>query len=634
MSHQTNNILNFENIINFSILGLKKSPIFQIYKGRQWNQKYNEDNLFCYFVDPKDFVISQVDSIRLDETEEFLKICSKGDNSLTFKDSLSQKEYKKNKKENLHKKHKKVNKSFKKELRKNNNDNLKKNESKNTLIRPVLFEEDLNPVKNEIQKDENKEKKLYPGINFIPTINFPCNNYINIDFSKKINNFYGNNNLIFPNPLKSEKIVYNTLLSNTNTLIMDKPKIIETKPVNTFNIFKNSKNIISLFDEKIKTTPTFITETGTMNNPTTVEFKTSQMKCVNNRKGRKSKNSKKNYNESKHTKFSEDNMMRKIKNKIIESSRLLANKLLEQELKEINDKHYFNCREFRKIKGSFSQELNIKFNLYFYFMTIKDIFSLELSHKYTALENHSNKELIDYIFSDESKDYFTKTKSILDMPFHKYYHNIFLNEEKNWKETYGIEKEDNTYQIDSVLKNLEEKPDENEKNNEKYSQKINYLAHHYEDFFLGKKTRNVELGNKKEECIKSILETTLPAQYEFYMNQLKMYKELYVKQSGPFKEPKIKSPFILTHFNNYKKDNLLINEKSDNNVFDNETIKEGNEIDLLVKKTINNENENKLNNNEINLLTNNENKNEFCGKKRKFSCKRIDSNESETKAGI
>jgi hypothetical protein len=327
-------------------------------------------------------------------------------------------------------------------------------------------------------------------------------------------------------------------------------------------------------------------------------------------------------------------MMRKIKNKIIESSRLLANKLFIEELKDVKEKHYFNCKEFRKIKGSFSQELNIKFNLYFYFMTIKDIFSLELSHKYTALENHSNKELIDYIFSDESKDNFNKTKSILDMPFHKYYHNIFLNEEKNWKETYGIEKEDNTYQIDSVLKNLEEKPDENEKNNEKYSQKINYLAHHYEDFFLGKKTRNVELGNKKEECIKSILETTLPEQYEYYMNQLKIFKDLYEKQSGPFKEPKIKSPFILTHFNNYKKDNLLINEKSNNSVFDIETIKEGNENEFLAKKIINNENENKLNDNEINILSNNENKNEFCGKKRKFSCKRIDSNESETKAGI
>ena len=130
MSHQTNNILNFENIINFSILGLKKSPIFQIYKGLQWNQKNNEDNLFCYFVDPKDFVISQVDSIRLNEIEVILKIPSKSVNSINFKDSLNQKESKKIKKDNLHTKHKIVNKSYKKELRKNNNDNSKKKKIK------------------------------------------------------------------------------------------------------------------------------------------------------------------------------------------------------------------------------------------------------------------------------------------------------------------------------------------------------------------------------------------------------------------------------------------------------------------------------------------------------------------------
>ena len=635
MSHQTNNILNFENIINFSILGRKKSPIFQIYKGRQWNQKYNEDNLFCYFVDPKDFVISQVDSIRLDETEEFLKICSKGDNSLTFKDSLSQKEYKKNKKENLHKKHKKVNKSFKKELRKNNNDNLKKNESKNTLIRPVLFEEDLNPVKNEIQKDENKEKKLYPGINFIPTINFPCNNYINIDFSKKINNFYGNNNLIFPNPLKSEKIVYNTLLSNTNTLIMDKPKIIETKPVNTFNIFKNSKNIISLFDEKIKTTPTFITETGTMNNPTTVEFKTSQMKCVNNRKGRKSKNSKKNYNESKHTKFSEDNMMRKIKNKIIESSRLLANKLLEQELKEINDKHYFNCREFRKIKGSFSQELNIKFNLYFYQMKIKEIFSLELSHKYTAIENHSNKEIIDYIFSEQNKNFFNKTKQVLDMPFHQYYHDIFLGEEKKWKEILGIGKDDDKYQIENLLKSLEEKPEDSEENNEHYAKCINKLAHNYEKFFLSKKTRNVELGNKKEDCIKSFMAKTTQEQYDKYFKELEQFKKFYEDRSGTNSELKSKSPFILFHNIDKNKYDFKNIEKNNNNYLNclNNEITNHNS-DSTEKKTINNnENVNKLNNTlnitDVKYEGNNDKKNEFCGKKRKFDCKKFDVNELE-----
>ena len=67
--------------------------------------------------------------------------------------------------------------------------------------------------------------------------------------------------------------------------------------------------------------------------------------------------------QSKHTKFSPDNMMRKIKNKIIESSRLLTNKILSDEISKIKDKFQFPYMEFKKIKGSFSQELNIKFNL-------------------------------------------------------------------------------------------------------------------------------------------------------------------------------------------------------------------------------------------------------------------------------
>ena len=633
MSHQTNNNLKIENISDFSIIDAKKSPIFGISKARQGLLNGNTDNIFAVNFNPKNFEFSRIFSVCLDEGGEHIDYTLKSSNTSYFKDLSNKKLSQIMENDLLNKKAKIVTKCFKKELTKINKVDNKKKQNKNKLIKPVLFEEEKQTIKNNLEKPKISEKTIFPTINNFKQINIPSNNFLNFNFQKNFNIFNENNNLPFPNMLFPNKILTNNFLNIPLNTKIDKSKSFEEKPSNTFNILKYPKPINPINEEKL-ISPPLISKEEPSKEPSLNLVNQFSVKSINTRKGRKSKNCKDDNIESKHTKFSEDNMMRKIKNKIIESSRLLANKLFIEELKDVKEKHYFNCKEFRKIKGSFSQELNIKFNLYFYFMTIKDIFSLELSHKYTALENHSNKELIDYIFSDESKDYFTKTKSILDMPFHKYYHNIFLNEEKNWKETYGIEKEDNTYQIDSVLKNLEEKPDENEKNNEKYSQKINYLAHHYEDFFLGKKTRNVELGNKKEECIKSILETTLPAQYEFYMNQLKMYKELYVKQSGPFKEPKIKSPFILTHFNNYKKDNLLINEKSDNNVFDNETIKEGNEIDLLVKKTINNENENKLNDNEINLLTNNENKNEFCGKKRKFSCKRIDSNESETKAGI
>jgi hypothetical protein len=633
MSHQTNNNLKIENISDFSIIDAKKSPIFGISKARQGLLNNNTDNIFVGNFNPKNFEFSRIFSVCLDEVGEHIDYTLKSSNTSYFKDLSNKKLSQIMENDVLNKKAKKVTKCFKKELTKINKVNNQKKQNKNKLIKPVLFEEEKQTINNNIEKPKIFEKTIFPTMNNFKQISLPSNNFLNLDFQKNFNIFNGNNNLPFPNVLFPNKMLNNNFLNIPLNTKINKIKSLEEKPSNTFNILKYPKPINPIIEEKL-ISPPLISKEEPIKEQSLNLVNQFSVKSINTRKGRKSKNCKDDNIESKHTKFSEDNMMRKIKNKIIESSRLLANKLFIEELKDVKEKHYFNCKEFRKIKGSFSQELNIKFNLYFYFMTIKDIFSLELSHKYTALENHSNKELIDYIFSDESKDNFNKTKSILDMPFHKYYHNIFLNEEKNWKETYGIEKEDNTYQIDSVLKSLEEKPDENEKNNEKYSQKINYLAHHYEDFFLGKKTRNVELGNKKEECIKSILETTLPEQYEYYMNQLKIFKDLYEKQSGPFKEPKIKSPFILTHFNNYKKDNLLINEKSNNSVFDIETIKEGNENEFLAKKIINNENENKLNDNEINILSNNENKNEFCGKKRKFSCKRIDSNESETKAGI
>ena len=275
----------------------------------------------------------------------------------------------------------------------------------------------------------------------------------------------------------NENKINNNYINNSTTISDYKQKFFSPKPQNTFTVFKlEEKKENKLNDSKLNSS-------SANDNPN--EHQNFVIKNKNTRKGRKSKKLKKVYYESKHTKFSEDNMMRKIKNKIIESSRLLTNKFFFEELKALNDKYCYCCKEFRKIKGSFSQELNIKFNLFFYLMKIKDIFSLELSHKYTSVENNSNKELIDYIFSEQNKNYFIKTKKILDMPFHQYYHDIFLGEDKNWKTNFGIDINDDRYQIENVLKSLEEKTGENEiiENNDIYAKNISTLAHHYEDFF-------------------------------------------------------------------------------------------------------------------------------------------------------
>ena len=219
-------------------------------------------------------------------------------------------------------------------------------------------------------------------------------------------------------------------------------------------------------------------------------------------------------------------MMRKIKNKIIESSRLLTNKILAEEIYKMKDKFQFPYIEFKKIKGSFGQELNIKFNLWFYQIKIKDIFSMEISTKYSSLEKNSNKELIEYIFSNNNINYFPKTKSLLDMPFHQYYHDIFLGENKSWMICFEINPENNKYEINYLLNSLEEE-DKNNNMNKIYIEKMNKLAHNYEDFFLYKKMRSVGLGEKRNEFIKSFMSKTFKVDYSKYFEQVEQIKNYY-----------------------------------------------------------------------------------------------------------
>jgi hypothetical protein len=101
------------------------------------------------------------------------------------------------------------------------------------------------------------------------------------------------------------------------------------------------------------------------------------------------------------------------------------------------------------------------------------------------------------------------------MPFHQYYHDIFLNEDKNWKSSFGIDDNDDKYQLGNLLKSLGEKTEENEniENNDIYAQNINTLAHHYEDFFLSKKTRKVELDYNSTETLKDAIDFKYNEEY-------------------------------------------------------------------------------------------------------------------------
>ena len=406
-------------------------------------------------------------------------------------------------------------------------DKKSKNQKRISLIRPI-FAEEYQETKNNFKNNENKFNPININIQNNIKANSIYNNYIFTDFQKNPvsinNNFkFSFNNFIkipftpfefmpFPNnedffrskELKLKFNSNNSYISNLSGLNNDISKKKDKFSVSLANL--SSKETTS---EKNK----FILIGGTK------------------RKGRKSKKLQNLNLPSKHTKFSSDNMMRKIKNKIIESSRLLVNKVLADEIKNLKNLYQFPFTEFKKIKGSFSQELNIKFNLWFYQIKIKEIFSMEISTKYSSLEKASNKELIEYIFSKTNINYFPKSQVLLNMPFHQYYHDIFLGERKEWTNYFDIKPEENKFDINYLLKSLEDE-DKNNNLNKIYIEKINKLAQDYEAFFLYKKMRNVDLGNKKNDFIKSFMNNTFEKDYLEYLEQVKKIKNFYDKRKN------------------------------------------------------------------------------------------------------
>ena len=307
--------------------------------------------------------------------------------------------------------------------------------------------------------------------------------------------------------------------------------------------------------------------------------------------GRKKKNS---GEVGTHNKFSKDNMMRKLKNKVMESARKLINKKIKDESN--SELKYF--KEIRKIEGVYSQELNIKFNFWFYFQKLKDIFQFKMSSKYSKGGLDSNFILINKIYSPGKAEHFQKTIQLLEMPFYQYYHDIFLGENENWLTYFDIKEKENKYQLEYFV-------NDNNSNKEndfiKYRNTIFKLAYNYEKFFLEKNPRVTSNKNtEKPSNVKEIIK---------YINNSdnEMFKMKFIQQAS-FYRPELSSyiNIVLSNKNNINDINF---NKRKNNLLENYQ----NIIKKEINKNINNDkngknsNEKKVNeydNNNINNINN------------------------------
>ena len=327
----------------------------------------------------------------------------------------------------------------------------------------------------------------------------------NLFLKPNSNNIIEFDKLINPKDISISKKESN--ITMMNNLFSELLSLFPNNDINNINILNDdnnnydnkTENIKIEFDEKKENINKIEEQNVTKN---------KKSKLLIKKRGR-NHSSTKNMNSGTHNRNAQDNMMRKIKNKVIESAYRLINDIYKNENHSnlIIPSKKKEQSQLCKIAGIYSQELHLTFNLWFILQKLKDIFCFKISKYYKNKNPNTNKEIINKIYNTDD-DKFINSKKILEMTFFEYYHEIFLNEDNEILKKYGISKNDYNFKsyINKIINDINE---DNIKNNIKednfdnvdYRGKIENLAKNYENYFLGKFGRNSNKIEKKNDDI-------------------------------------------------------------------------------------------------------------------------------------
>ena len=178
------------------------------------------------------------------------------------------------------------------------------------------------------------------------------------------------------------------------------------------------------------------------------------------KKGRKPKISIVN---STHTKYSRDNILRKIKVKFL-------SKLIKHINRIIIRKYNHIIKVLLPLKGAVSQNNTISFNQKLLNSKLKDIFiNYDINGKFRLYKNNYNKEIVETIYKNNIQELI----DILEITFLDAF-NIFKNITESQKLN-GMDK------LDDVIEDIKKK-----ENNEDYIDKFKNIAMNFENNYLNK----------------------------------------------------------------------------------------------------------------------------------------------------
>ena len=303
--------------------------------------------------------------------------------------------------------------------------------------------------------EESKNKIIINNHFYIPNEALPLFQ----NFIQNINllNQTQANNLFLQKKENSENKIEYKIFNNIE------PEIIEPISIGINNQqYKTKEEKLSSEKTKDRTDKTDLEINKNSNETKKLKF----FKIDNKKKvGRKPKSSIVN---SYHTKFSSDNIRRKIKVKFLNKTINYINRIILSKYKN-------KINTLKKIGKDVSQNNGINYNKILLKLKLKDIFmNNPINDKFKLLQKDYNQKVINKIYEEKIQELI----DILEMTFLEVF-SIFrnINETEKLK---GLEK------IDTVLKELEL----NEENTE-YIKKFNDVVQNFENYYMSQNPRKI-----------------------------------------------------------------------------------------------------------------------------------------------
>ena len=293
--------------------------------------------------------------------------------------------------------------------------------------------------------------------------------------------------IVDPNSINSEikdNLLFKPLMQNflKKTFLSQKRKGPENKIILNeeaennieidFNINKNIKNYVKEINlEKTK-------EDTQEKDKNINDIKDKELNDNKNiffdiyKKSKKGRKSQSNIVKTIHTKYSHDNILRKIKVKFLKRLTKFINNI-------IKIKYKGKINELVPLNGEIAQNNNISFNLKLLNSKIKEIFlSHDINGKFTSFDKCFNKKVIDSIYDMNIQELI----DIFEMTFLEVFNHFISIKETN--KLNGLEK------LDTVINEIKTK-----EKNDQYIKKFISVANDFEKYFTNKNPRKSKIFN-------------------------------------------------------------------------------------------------------------------------------------------